>query len=170
MELNDYPEKKRKTSWEVLKHRPYSPDVSPLDFNLFEHLKKFLAEKYFAVQEESQDTIANYFKQLDKQQYRKGMFKLVSPEINVLKFTKIISGVVTRAHECHLMAICSRLLYYTLTLSQMAASCCVFVLFSSCAECVVCLSSIFTSINFMWFTNWSKLLPTSPLLIDKRAK
>jgi [histone H3]-lysine36 N-dimethyltransferase SETMAR len=62
----------------VLQHPQYSPDLAPSDFHLFRPLKEFLVGKRFADQEELQDTVVDYFEQLDKQQYREGMFKLVS--------------------------------------------------------------------------------------------
>lgn len=63
--------------WEVLQHPPYSPDLAPSDFYLFGPLKKFLAGKRFANQQELQDTVVDYFNRLDRQHYREGMFKLL---------------------------------------------------------------------------------------------
>jgi len=41
-----------KYGWQVLPHTPYSPDMSPSDFDLFPELKKPLREKRFRSIEE----------------------------------------------------------------------------------------------------------------------
>jgi hypothetical protein len=41
-----------KYEWEVLPYAPYSPDISPLDFNLFHNLKEPVLGHHFPSLEE----------------------------------------------------------------------------------------------------------------------
>jgi len=62
-------------------HPPYSPDLAPSDFHLFLHLKKHLAGKKFDDDDEVQEEILTYFKELVADFYDSGIQKLV-PRLN----------------------------------------------------------------------------------------
>ncbi|GBN72485.1 hypothetical protein AVEN_125608-1 [Araneus ventricosus] len=64
-------------TWEVLQHPLYSPDLARSDFQLLGPLKKFFAGKCFEDQKDLQNTVLEYFKQLDRQQYHEVMLKRV---------------------------------------------------------------------------------------------
>ena len=53
-ELCDY-------GWEVLPHAPYSPDMSPSDFDLFSKLKEPMREQCFSSLEELSTTLIGLF-------------------------------------------------------------------------------------------------------------
>ena len=69
--------------WEVLPHPPYSPDLSPPDFDLFPKLKKTLRGKRFATIEEASTEETRVIKQLNSEgvlsgiQYNKDCAKLL---------------------------------------------------------------------------------------------
>ena len=56
-----------KYGWEVLPHPPYSPDLSPPDFELFPKLKKTLRGKRFATIEEASTEVTRVIRQLNSE-------------------------------------------------------------------------------------------------------
>jgi transposase len=52
-------------SWEVLPHPPYSPDISPLDFDLFPKLKINMRGVPFSMLEDLSASIIRRIKQLN---------------------------------------------------------------------------------------------------------
>ena len=60
-------------SFELLPHRPYSPDLAPSDYYLFVDLKKMLQGKRFYSNEEVITKTNAYFEAKDKSFYKKGI-------------------------------------------------------------------------------------------------
>ena len=52
--------------WEVLIHLPYSPDIAPLDFHLFQSLPNSLNGKNFSSLEDCKRHLDQFFAQKDK--------------------------------------------------------------------------------------------------------
>lgn len=59
--------------WEVLPHPPYSPDIAPSDYHLFQSLQHFLSGKEFKNKEEVQSAINVFFASKDIAFYRRGI-------------------------------------------------------------------------------------------------
>jgi histone-lysine N-methyltransferase SETMAR len=59
--------------FELLPHTPYSPDLAPSDYFLFPKLKKWLAGKRFANNEEVESAVDGYFEELDNSHYKQGI-------------------------------------------------------------------------------------------------
>jgi hypothetical protein len=55
-----------KYEWEVLPHVPYSPDMSPQDFNLFHKLKEPMHGHRFPCLEEVSAAVTRFFRGLNK--------------------------------------------------------------------------------------------------------
>ncbi|GBM04700.1 hypothetical protein AVEN_44837-1 [Araneus ventricosus] len=55
-----------------------SPDLAPSDFHLFSHLKKFLAGKQFASDDEIKVNVQNWFRSHSAEFYEAGMLQLVA--------------------------------------------------------------------------------------------
>ena len=66
-------------SFELLPHSPYSPDLAPSDYYLFEDLKKMLQGKRFYPNEELITETNAYFETKDKSFYlaRSSILKIV---------------------------------------------------------------------------------------------
>ena len=62
--------------WEVLIHPPYSPDIAPLDFHLFQPLQNSLNGKNFNYLEDSKRHLEEFFAQKDKRFWEDGIMKL----------------------------------------------------------------------------------------------
>lgn len=69
-------EKLRKYGWEVLPHPPYSPDMSPPDFDLFPKLKKPFRGRRFASLEELSAAVTRAVRQLNTNGVLDGIQKL----------------------------------------------------------------------------------------------
>ncbi|GBO33216.1 hypothetical protein AVEN_30888-1 [Araneus ventricosus] len=63
--------------WEQFCHPPYSPDLSPSDFHLCSHLKKFLAGQQFASDDEIKVNVQNWFRLQAAEFYEASMLQLV---------------------------------------------------------------------------------------------
>ena len=59
--------------FELLPHSPYSPDLAPSNYWLFEDLKRMLQGKRFGSNEEVISEIEVYFEVKDKLFYKKGI-------------------------------------------------------------------------------------------------
>ena len=70
--------------WEVLIHPPYSPDIAPLDFHLFQPLQNSLSGKKVSSLEDCKRHLEQFFAQKDKKFWEDGITKL--PE----KWQKIV--------------------------------------------------------------------------------
>ena len=68
--------KLRDLHYELLEHPPYSPDLAPSDFYLFQKLKLFLAGQRFSSNQEVTAAAEGYFADLTKNQYRDGIMAL----------------------------------------------------------------------------------------------
>ena len=62
--------------WEVLIHRPYSPDIVPSDFHLFCSLQNSLNGRNFHSLEDSKRHLQQFFAQKDKKFWEDGIMKL----------------------------------------------------------------------------------------------
>ena len=62
--------------WEVLIHRPYSPDIAPSDFHLFRSLQNFLNGKNFNSLEDCKRHLEQFFAKKDKKFWVDGTVKL----------------------------------------------------------------------------------------------
>jgi hypothetical protein len=65
-----------KYEWEVLPYMPYSPDVSPLDFDLFHNLKEPMLGHYFPSPEEVSAEVTRAIRGLNKSGTLNGMANL----------------------------------------------------------------------------------------------
>ena len=63
--------------WEILPHPPYSPDLAPLDFHLFGHLKRHLSGVRFDTDEEVVADVKGWLRSLDTQFFKDGMLALL---------------------------------------------------------------------------------------------
>ena len=62
--------------WEVLVHPPYSPDMAPTDFHLFNSLSNFLRGHQFADESEVNAMLDNLFDSKPQEYYRRGFESL----------------------------------------------------------------------------------------------
>lgn len=62
----------------TLPHPPYSPDLAPSDFFLFNHLKKALRGQQFATKEELRDSVSEFFDGKDSKYFKKAFQDLVN--------------------------------------------------------------------------------------------
>ncbi|PNF37845.1 hypothetical protein B7P43_G08373 [Cryptotermes secundus] len=69
-------EKLRQYGWEVLPHAPYSPDMSPPDFDLFPKLKKPMRGRCFPSLEELSAALTRAIRQINKDGVLDGTVKL----------------------------------------------------------------------------------------------
>jgi transposase len=65
-------------NWEIFDHPPYSPDLVPIDCNLFTKMKVWLATQRFHTNEELKDGVNNWLHNLAAPFFDKGLQKLVS--------------------------------------------------------------------------------------------
>ena len=72
--------------WDVLPHRPYSPDIAPSDYHLFLSLQNSLQGKSFIDLEDVKKHVENFFSSKPAKFYADGIFKL--PD----RWTKVISN------------------------------------------------------------------------------
>ncbi len=66
-----------KFKWEMLKHSPYSPDLSPCDFHIFGKLKKHLKGTRFGLDDAVKESVTDYLNQQPKEFYKTGITLLV---------------------------------------------------------------------------------------------
>ena len=55
----------------LMRHAPYSPDLSPCDFWLFRNLKKFLRGKRFSSEEELDSAVMGFFESISSEEWRR---------------------------------------------------------------------------------------------------
>ena len=72
---------RKRWTWDIVDHPPYSPDLAPNDFHLFLHLKKHVGGKKFDNDDEVQEEVMMWFKELAADFYDSGIQKLV-PRLN----------------------------------------------------------------------------------------
>ena len=68
--------KLRYMHYKLLEHPPYSPDLAPSDFFLFQKLKLFLVGQHFFFNQEAIAAVEGYFAELTKYHYRDGIVAL----------------------------------------------------------------------------------------------
>ena len=71
--------------WEVLIHSPYSPDIAPSNFHLFQSLQNSLNGKNFNSLEDCKRYLEQFFAQLDKKLGEDGIMKLPKKQQKVLE-------------------------------------------------------------------------------------
>ncbi|KAJ4435147.1 hypothetical protein ANN_23723 [Periplaneta americana] len=64
-------------NWEVLDHRPYSPDLAHSDYHLFMHMKTWLSTKRFDDDEELKTSVVSWLQSQAAEFYDCGISKLV---------------------------------------------------------------------------------------------
>lgn len=69
-------EKLLELEWEVLPHPPYSPDLAPTDYHLFQALQNFLNGKTFATDDELKTAVGDFLKSKPVEFYNKGIHDL----------------------------------------------------------------------------------------------
>ena len=69
-------QKQLELCWEVLIHLPYSPDCTPLDFNLFWSLQISFNGENFKSLEDCKRHLEQFFAQTDKTFWEDGIMKL----------------------------------------------------------------------------------------------
>ncbi len=65
--------KLKELGWEILPHPPYSPDIAPSDYHLFQSLQHFLSGKVFTDKNAKEIAIAGFFAEKPKTFYREGI-------------------------------------------------------------------------------------------------
>jgi histone-lysine N-methyltransferase SETMAR len=68
--------KLRDLHYELLEHPPFSADLAPSDFSLFQKLKLFLAGQRYSLNQEAIAAVEGYFADLTKNRYRDGIMVL----------------------------------------------------------------------------------------------
>ena len=63
-------------SWKVILHRPYSPDLAPSDYYLFQSLQNSLSGKTFNDDEVVKSHLVQFFADKDQKFYERGIIKL----------------------------------------------------------------------------------------------
>lgn len=66
-----------KFRWEVLRHPPYSPDLSPCDYHVFSPLKKHLRSCHFASDGDLKAEASKWLRHQPKEFYQKGINRLI---------------------------------------------------------------------------------------------
>ena len=61
----------------LLSHPPYSPDLAPSDYHLFNHLKRALRGQHFATKEDLKDAVSNFLAQQPPKFFEKAFLDLV---------------------------------------------------------------------------------------------
>ena len=79
-----------KYGWEVLPHPPYSPNLSPPDFDLFPKLKKTLRGKRFATTEEASTEVTRVIRQLNSEGVLSGIQDLPKRWEAVIRKNEVI--------------------------------------------------------------------------------
>jgi len=63
-------------AWEVLTHPPYSPDLAPSDYHLFQSIAHALSEQHFKTYEEVENWVSEWFASKQEKFYWDGIHKL----------------------------------------------------------------------------------------------
>ncbi|XKL66254.1 hypothetical protein PGB90_009674 [Kerria lacca] len=67
-----------KFKWEIWRQPPYSPDLLPCDFHLFDLLKNALGGEHFSSDEECKEFVTEWLKKIGGNFYKQGIENLVS--------------------------------------------------------------------------------------------
>jgi histone-lysine N-methyltransferase SETMAR len=74
-----------KYGWKVLPHPPYSPDMSPSDYDLFSKLKKLLHGKRFISTEEVSNEVTREIRRINNEDILTGIQDLPKRWTTVIK-------------------------------------------------------------------------------------
>jgi len=80
----------QKLKWNVLPHPPYSPDLAPSDYHLFDPLKEHLGEKIFRNNEEVIQDVQEWLHWQPKDCFLSGIRKLWTAGTSVSQTREII--------------------------------------------------------------------------------
>jgi [histone H3]-lysine36 N-dimethyltransferase SETMAR len=69
-------QKMEQLKWELLPHPPYSPDIAPSDFHLFQSLSHHLANKHYRDRNDIEIDIAEFFMSKPTRFYHDGIYEL----------------------------------------------------------------------------------------------
>ncbi|KOC64354.1 Histone-lysine N-methyltransferase SETMAR, partial [Habropoda laboriosa] len=84
-------QKLNELGYETLPHPSYSPDLSPTDYHLFNHLENFLREKNFKTQAAAENAFEDFIDSRTPEFYNTGIKKLVLRWQNGSYFDSITS-------------------------------------------------------------------------------
>ena len=73
--------------YEIVPHRPYSPDLLPTDYHVFKHLDNILQRKCFHNQQDAENAFLVFFESWNMDFYATGMNELFLISKNVLIVT-----------------------------------------------------------------------------------
>jgi len=62
--------------WDIVTHPPYSPDLAPSDYHIFNKLKEFLGGQRFSNDEEVQEVVEKWPREVERMVYDEGIQKL----------------------------------------------------------------------------------------------
>ena len=62
--------------WDIIIHRPYSPDLAPSDYHLFTHLKEHMGGMRFDDDDKVKEQVKHYLNELAASFYDTGIQKL----------------------------------------------------------------------------------------------
>ena len=65
-------------NWENMLHPPYSPDLSPTDFQLFLSLDNYIKNRTFNIEDDLKTEVHNFFQSKTKDFYKNGITKLLN--------------------------------------------------------------------------------------------
>ena len=63
-------------AWEVVTHPPFSPDLAPSDYHLFQSMAHTLSEQHFKMYEEVENWVSEWFASKQGKFYWDGIYKL----------------------------------------------------------------------------------------------
>ncbi|KOC67386.1 Histone-lysine N-methyltransferase SETMAR, partial [Habropoda laboriosa] len=86
-------QKLNELGYETLSHPPYSPDLPPTDYHLFNHLENFLREKNFKTQAAAENAFEEFVDSRIPEFYNTGIKKLV------LRWQKCIESNATLEYQ-----------------------------------------------------------------------
>ncbi|XP_040575887.1 histone-lysine N-methyltransferase SETMAR-like [Lepeophtheirus salmonis] len=78
-------QKIRELGWEVLLHPPYSPDLAPSDYHLFPSIANDFAGEKFTSIEACENRLSEFFTNMDKGFYERGIMELPSKWLQVIE-------------------------------------------------------------------------------------
>ena len=72
-------------NWDVLPHPPYTPEIVPSDYHLFQSMAHFLVEQQFTFYEEAKNWIDPWIASKDEEFFKRGICMLPERWSQVVK-------------------------------------------------------------------------------------